>query len=223
MNRFRVVCLHGRLPFGTRPISSIRLQEMTLDHVEELNAYLTERARQQPLATLHTPDRFLARVSRTPGLKLSDFRIARDAAGKILGCAALWDPSDVQAFIPQIYHGFAQTIHSTLAIATRLRLARGTSAPGRAMPMRFLTHLACESAEAFHRLADDAFARLGHREFLAYLHFRGHWRTMPPLSMMSTSLPFALYMILPPNEEAAPVWPAPHTNSLPPEFDISWL
>lgn len=223
VNRFRVIGLHGRVPFSERPVSSIRVTALDESSVEEVCAYYASKSAQRPLACLHGPEVFLARVKATPGLKLDDFRIARDSSGHILGCAALWDPSPVQRFVPEHYHGFAATIHQSLWLASHLRVVRGTSAKGAPLPTRFLTHLACESPEAFYRLADEAFSRLGPKEFLSYIHFRGHWRTLPPQSFFATSLPWALYLLLPPNEEAAPAWPAPLMDSLPPEFDISWL
>jgi hypothetical protein len=230
VNRFRVMSIHGRIPFSDKPLSTISVSEMHEDDIEPLCAYLRDRAKKQPLAKINSPENFLDEISRWPGLDISDFRIAKDSRDRIMGCAAMWNGREVQSFIPQTYHGFANTLHQTLKLAGSLRLVRPTVEPEIPMPNRLLTHLACDTPEVFHGLVDEAFGRLGTREFLSYIHFRGNWRTLPPRSFVATSLPFGFYMIVPPTAET-PVWQAPQTpgnqnpslQQLPPDFDIAWL
>lgn len=221
-NRFRIIALHGRIPFSAKPLSSIRLKEISASDLEPLCAYLREQAKLKPLATLYTPETFLQEIARWPGLSLSDFRIATDARGRIRGVAALYDGRGVQSIVPTNYHGFAHTLHQTLYLASFTGLVRPTPQPNKPMPVRFLSHISCDSAEIFHRLIDDAFSRLGSKELLAYMHFRGNWRTLPPASFVATTLPFGLYLILPPHVDAPP-WPVPSIHTLPPEFEASWL
>jgi hypothetical protein len=222
-NRFRLVTMHGRIPFATKPLSSIRLKNVSASDLEPLCAYLRERGKHRPLCTIHTPESLLQEIARWPGLSLGDFRIATDVQGRIRGCTALYDSRNAQTFIPTEYHGFAQTLHQTLWLASFTGLVRAGPAVNRETPVRFLSHLACDSGEIFHRLIDDAFSRLQSRsEILSYLHFRGNWRTLPPPSFVATSLPFGLYLILSPNEDAPP-WPVPTIGSLPPEFEAAWL
>jgi len=222
-NRFRVITLHGRVPFSARPLASIRVKPVSASDLEPLCAYWREQAKSRPLATFHTPETFLQEIARWPGLSLADFRIATDSQGRIRGCAALYDSRKAQILVPTSYHGFAQTLNQTLWLASFTGLVRATPQPGQEIPVRFLTHLSCDSAEIFHSLVDDAYSRLSSRhELLSYLHFRGNWRTLPPTSFIATSLPFGLYLILPPNAEA-PAWPVPGINSLPPEFEAAWL
>jgi hypothetical protein len=221
-NRFSLVSIHGRIPFSLRPLESIRLHELTVSRVEALCAYLRLNAKARPLSSLHTPDEFLARVANTPGLTLGDFRVAYDSQDRIIGCAALWDGSRVKEWIPQTYNGFAHTLHQSLVLAGRFGLVRPSSQPLVPMPVHFLSHICCDGPEVFHRLADDAFSRLKPKEFLSYLHFAGHWRTLPPHSYLATAVPFGLYIVLTPNSEA-PVWPTPDMSVLPPEFEPGWL
>ncbi len=227
VNRFRIVGLHGRVPFGEKPLPSIRLSEMKHADLEPLCAYLQEQAMHRTLAHVHTPQNFLEELSRWPGLRISDFRIARDSKGKILGCAALWDGRPVQTYVPQNYNGFAQTLQQTLWLASLTRIVRPMADPLEPMQMQYLTHLCCDSPEVFHRLADDAFERVRRPDFLAYMHFRGNWRTLPPTSFISTSLPYGFYMVLPPNLEApdlrAKSRPGSPMDYLPPEFELAWI
>lgn len=222
VNRFRVVTLHGRKPFSTRSLPSIQLEPLEIKHLDRLCTYLRERAASRPLADRHTPERFLARLQRWPGLELKDIRIATDRSGRVLGCAGLWNSSHVQQFIPQTYHGTAHTLHQSLWLASLVGLARPTPPPEKPMPLRFLTHLACDNAEVFHRLVDDAFDRLGPKEILSYGHFKGHWRTLPPESFIASSIPFGLYMVMAPHAKV-PDWPTPGMHALPPEFEMAWL
>jgi hypothetical protein len=224
VNRFRVVALHGRLPFSSRPLTSIRLRAPGLNDVEPLCAYLTERGKKRSIAGVYTPEVFLKELSCWPGLKLSDFRIAHDARDRILGCSALWDGRTVQNFVPQTYRGFARTLHQGLSIGNAFGITRKLAKPGQPMPNKFLTHLSADSSEVFHRIVDDAFSRLGPKEFLSYMHFRGNWRTLPPKGFICSSLPFGFYLILPPNVEV-PTWrtATPGLQHLPPDFEIAWI
>ncbi len=221
-NHFHVVNLHGRFPFSSKPLQSIRLKTLEYSDLEEVCAYLRGQAKLRPLATYYLPETFMKDLGRWPNLKLSDFRVARDAMEKIRGFAALYDGKPVQSHVPLQYHGFANTIHQSLWLSSFTGLVRPFAQVDQEMPVQFLTHLHCDSAEVFHRLADDAFSRLGSRELLTYIHFRGNWRTLPPRSFVATHLPFGLYLILPPTSEAPP-WPMPSIRSLPPEFEAAWL
>jgi hypothetical protein len=159
---------------------------------------------------------------RWPNLKLSDFRIASDFTGKIRGFAALYDGREFQKFVPRAYHGFANTVQQLLRVASFSGLVRPLPSPGHEIPLRFLSHVVSDNAEIFHRLVDDAFSRIGSKELLSYAHFRGNWRTLPPNAFFATSLPYGLYLLLPPHSDAPP-WPIPSVRSLPPEFEAAWL
>jgi hypothetical protein len=222
VSRFNVISLHGRLPLALRPLTSIKLKVPTLEDVAPLCAYLRAQSELRPLSSLTEASEFLAQLGSWPGLSLSDFRIATDVAGNILGCAALWDGRKTQEILPEDYHGIAQTVHQGLVLASWLGMTRPTAARGQPMAMRMLTHIACDSGEVFHRLADDAFNRLGPREFLTYGYFRGHWRMLPPHSFISASIPYGLYLLLPQGSEPPP-WLTPNPQGLPPQFEIAWL
>lgn len=221
-NKFKLIFLHGQMPFAPKPLPSIRLHPLEENDIEALCSYLMERSKLRPMASIYHPDHFLEQLKRWPGLTQGDFRIAKDKTGQIIGCAGLWNSRAVQSLIPQTYHGLALTRHQSLKAMGFFGLARPTPEPGSVFPIRMLTHLACDNAEVFYRLVHDAFSRLNPGEFLAYLHFRGHWRTLPPISYIATSLPMGLYMIIPPSFQV-PTWPQINMNSLPPEFEAAWL
>jgi hypothetical protein len=227
MNRFRVIGIHGRVPFSEKPLQSIRLTEMRHGDLEPLCAYLVESDKRRFLSGLPTPQNFLEELGRWPGLRLPDFRIARDSKGKILGCAALWDGRRTQTWVPQSYNGIAATLHQSLSLGSLFRVTRPLADPGEPLAMKYLTHLHCDTPEVFHRLADEAYSRVERPEFLAYLHFRGNWRTLPPLSFITTSLPYGFYMVLPPNLDVPDLrLRTPGTtrmDQLPPEFEMAWL
>ena len=225
MSRFRVTALHGHFPFARRSLDTIRVKMLQAEDLEKLCAYLREQAGRRPLATLHTPESLIKEIQRWPGLSISDFRLAVDGKGRVRGCAALWDGRNTQTLVPRAYHGAANTVEQTLRLASYMRLARPFAKVGTPMATRSLIGLSCDDAEIFHRLVDEAFARLRPDEVLTYLHFRGDWRTLPPKGLIATSLPYGFFLILPPNAEA-PQWEAPGVGALkqlPPDFELSWL
>ena len=222
VNKLHVVSLLGRWPFAARPLESIRLQSLELSDLEAACQFMRSKANLRPLANAYEPDEFIAMLDRWPGLALSDFRLAKDVRGNILGLAGLWSKYRTQDVIPQRYHGFAQTFQQSLNVGSWLGLSRALAPPHQPMQTRMLTNVFCENAEVFHSLVDDAFSRLGSREFLTYGHFRGHWRTLPPRSFISASVPFGFYLILPPTGEPPP-WMLLDPHRLPPEFEVAWL
>lgn len=221
-NRFHVICLHGRVPFGSKPLASIRLKEVAASDLEPLCIYLNAQAHLKPLTTHFSPETLLHEIARWPGLTLADFRIACDNRGTIRGVSALYDGRSVQQIVPTAYNGFAHTLHQTLQAASFTRLVRPTPSVNTIFPARFMTHLACDSGEIFHRLVDDAYSRLKPNELLTYLHFRGNWRTLPPASFIASSVPFGLYLILHPHAEAPP-WAMRSIRTRPPDFEAAWL
>src|SRR5262249_49735351 len=66
-NRFRVVTLHGRVPFGVRPLAAIRLKPLAASDIEELSRFLSEQAKARPLAGYHRPENFFSELARWPG------------------------------------------------------------------------------------------------------------------------------------------------------------
>jgi hypothetical protein len=222
VSKFHLIGLHGRLPFAPAPLSSIHIKPAELRDLEALCSFLGTPSRLRPVSLRYEPEYFIRRIERWPGLELNDFRIARDSQNNIIGCAALWDGRVVQAYIPQTYHGIAHTAHQTLSFASWLGIARPTAQPLHTMPMQYLTNLYCSNADTFHALAHEAFLRLGKDEFLTYGHFRGNYTTMPPRGWLATSIPYGLYLVLPPKENA-PDWILPGPQSLPPEFEVAWL
>lgn len=219
---FHVVTLHGRVPLAPKPLPSIRLKHLEASDIEPLCAYLRDKAKARAIANVYEPNEFVSHLARWPGFTWEDFRVATDRQGNIIGCAGLWNGSKVQEFIPQTYKGFAHTLHQSLNLISWFGLARPTAQTERPMPMRFLTYLNCDNAEVFYRLADEAFSRLGPREFLAYGHFKGHWRTLPPRAFIGAAIRFGLYTILPPQAEP-PGWLTPNPEGLPPEFEAAWI
>ncbi len=222
INKLHVVSLLGRWPFAARPLNTIRIHPLELCDIEATCQFMRSKANLRPLANAYEPDEFISMLNRWPGLALSDFRLAKDVRGNILGLAGLWSEHRTQDIVPQRYHGFTQTFQQSLNLASWLGVSRSLAAPHQAMQTRMLTNVVCENAEVFHSLVDDAFSRLGSREFLTYGHFRGHWRTLPPRSFISASVPFGFYLILPPTAEPPP-WLMPDPHQLPPEFEVAWL
>ena len=171
VNKLHVVSIFGRWPFSARPLKSIRIQPLELGDVEALCQFMRSKTNLRPLGNAYEPDEFLASLQRWPGLGLEDFRLAKDVRGNILGSTALWKKHRTQEIVPSRYHGFTQTFHQSLNLASWLGATSATAAPHQPMQSRMLTNLVCESAEVFHSLADDAYSRLGSREFLTLRPF----------------------------------------------------
>jgi len=83
---------------------------------------------------------------RCPGLRANDFAIARDPAGRVVACAALWDQ---RAFKQVVVAGYSPRLARVRPLANLALGALGQPRlppPGSSLPLAYLSHLAYDAA-----------------------------------------------------------------------------
>lgn len=136
-----------------------RVSAATTEDIEEMVALWERVAPGRQFAPALSPDRFMNWLAMAPGLELSDYLLARDRAGRLLGFLAWWD----QARFKQL---------RVLRYSPRLRVARavvnrvasitgGVPLPDVGAVLRYRTavHVCVENQGVLHALL-----RASHRE-----------------------------------------------------------
>lgn len=137
----------------------LHISPAAADDVEEMMALWHRVSPRRQFAPELTPDRFASWLAIAPGLELSDYRLARDRTGRLVGFLAWWD----QARFKQL---------RVLRYSPRLRLARavvnrvasvtgGVPLPDVGAVLRYRTavHVCVETPGVLRTLL-----RSGHRE-----------------------------------------------------------
>lgn len=225
--KFQLVSLHGYYPWTPRPVSSIRIREGHENFLEPLIKFLVHRSKFRPFSSVWDDKSFFEKMNRLPGFKLSDFLIAFNSQDEIIGCLAPWSPRSVQNFIPLSYslraHNFRQFLKFLWLFGLTRRLSKPSHsakvslglAPEIENPLnfQFLTNVFADNEDIFASLLYSAYEKAGPDSFLLYAHNNQDYRLRPPLHWISSSTPYALYSITPPEIEPPTfLYPSIHQN-----------
>lgn len=113
------------------------------DDVEEIAQFLADGQRQRPFGWVIDAKVLRRRLATWPGLAIEDFLVVRDH-GRIVGCAAPWDPSPVRRARIQAW-GPALAAYRLLHQGTRPLHGRvPLPAAGDVLRTEYLTHLEVE-------------------------------------------------------------------------------
>lgn len=217
LRKFDYVTLHGRLPYFTRPLDTLDISSASKSDLVALLEYLNKKMQERPLGfSFANENELMSHLASLKGLSLSDFLLARDADGNIVGCVAPWDATPVQSFSVTNYHGYVAGLRQFLKFGSLLGMAKKLPERNRTLRFKFLTHLLCDNPDIFQSLLYYAYKQTQGTEFLSYLNFHDEYTTHVPQYYMAGSLPFGLYTIW--NEdEALPEYLLP-SPMLPPPF-----
>ncbi len=205
--KFNLVSLHGRYPWANPPLSSIKVRPAHSGNVDALANYIIHRSQYRPFSSVWSVDTFEAKMKRLKGMKLEDFWVATDSDDNVVGCMSSWSPRYVQNFIPLTYslraHNFRQALKFLWIFGMTRRLAKPVVSTGQESPFdfRFLLNIFVDNEDIFESLLYTIFENISQNEFLLYSHCEKDYRILPPLSWISSSLPFALYAVTPPQNE----------------------
>ena len=204
--RFNLITLHGQFPLLSKnPLPHLKIIHGSRAHEDALISYITHRSRQMNLSDDFTPDLFYQKLSRWPGLSLSDFLIAFDSKDHIVGCAAPWSSEGIQEYIPHHYslkaHNFRQFLKFGSLFGWTRRLTKPLRRTRRELPLKFkqLLFLHANNADIFEALLWRAYKESQDDEFLAYLQLRSNQTFRRPSSWVTSKTPYGLYALVHPD------------------------
>lgn len=225
--KYNLVSLHGKWPWAKAPLKSVRFQNCHDGIEEALIEYILKRSQYRPFSSTWNREALLNKIKHLPGLKKSDFIVATDHQGNVVGCTAPWSPHEIQDYIPLSYslraHNFRQMLKFFWMFGMTHRLTKPVASTGIEQKLNYshLTHLHADNEDVFEGLIATAFEQCSSQDFLLYAHAVQDYRLLPPRSWISASLPFALYAVVPP-QKPMPAFLHP-SISLNPELESCYL
>lgn len=177
------------------------------EDLDDVVRFLAERQRARTFGYVVDRKLLETRLTEWPGLGVQDFLLARDRSGRLVGCAAPWNPHAVRRNRVLGYGGPMRLFRAAYGAYARLRGVEPLPVPGEAFRMAFLTHMEVEDDDprVLGRLVAAAHARLrpARLHALAVMvpraspmqrALRGPWAHRTPLSLHALQLeggPFA--------------------------------
>ncbi len=218
---FRMVSVHGILPWAPKPLNTIFLREGIDSDLHLIANYLASRQSNGVLHFSNDEAGALSNLSRWPGLKPENFILAFDFHRRLVGCVALWDSDNLQKVYAMAYHRRAKVLYDSVKGLSVLRLAKSLPKPGRALHFSYLVHFRADNPDIFHSLLHASYKTSPH-QFVSYAHFDGDLAFTPPRTMITASLKAGLYCIQDP-QQLSPDFLAWSRLSTPPEFELPFL
>jgi hypothetical protein len=200
LGRFELVTVMGRLPWASQPLSTIDIQRGDERDFESLLGYLQKNCKERTLSYVYTAEMLRDRLTKWPGFSIESFLIARDSQKNIVGCVAPWDSYEVQNFVVKAYHGFTKTLKTAVDIMSYTGVSQPLPKEGSPLNFLYLTHLYADNPDIFYSLLYESYEIARPTKSLVYGHFVSHLTTLPPRPFISTTLPLAVYSMLPPDQ-----------------------
>jgi hypothetical protein len=217
--KYDVVTIHGKVPFSDLPfLSTIRIAPLETNDLEPLANYLHSKAIHKPLSFPYSVELLKERFKKWPGFEPKNFLIAKDARKNIIGCVAPWKASQILGITVLNYTGFGETIYSFSKWFSYFNFVKRLPPVGGEIKIKFLTHLYADNPDIFGALLAESFRISQKNELLSYPHFDRTPLTLPPKNFITSSMPFSIYTVLPP-EKPLPEFLQPHKVTPPPEIE----
>ena len=207
LRRFSIRSVHNTVPRPRRR-TGYGVRRATPADIPTLAAFLDADGRGRPYGYAVTEEELRRRLATWPGLAITDFLLALDRAGDLVGCLAVWDPSAVKRTTVQAYRGRMRTVRAGYnAAATILRFPH-LPAPGRVLPYAYITHQAIpsENPAVMASLLDSAYADLRRtgRALLSVCVWDDDPLAGAYRGFVTTDLPTHLYAVTPTGVPAPP-------------------
>lgn len=218
---FRLVSVHGILPWAHRPLKTIFLRQGSTSDLDLIASYLAKKRGESVLHFSNDGSDLLKSIGRWPGLNPEDFILAFDFHRNLIGCVACWDSDHLQRTFALHYHRRAKVLYDSLHAAAILQMGKRLPKPGRALHFAYLTHFCADNPDVFYSLLHAAY-RTSSGQFAVYPHYEGDLSFTPPRSMITASLRAGLYCLQEPGQ-LSPDFLSWSRLSTPPEFELPFI
>lgn len=205
--RFNIVSLHGMLPGVENPLPHMRIRKADASMHDDLMYYILQNRKNKELSQVYDRASFENFIKRWKNLNLSDFYVALDNDGRIVGCVAPWSAAQVQEYIPYNYNKVAHNFRQFLKFGKWFGWTRTLTKPvprlKREAPLnfRYLTCFLADNEDIFEALLWRVYHEVQPYEFLVYLQMRTDLHMRPPRGWVSAKLSYGLYCLVPHEEE----------------------
>lgn len=218
--KFNVVTIHGMYPFSTSPLSTIDLVQAQTSDIDQLQNYIAYQQNLRPLYFPQKHEDLLKHIENWPGLRLSDFILAKDKNNNIIGCMSLWDGSKIETYTPVSKTKRVQTFERTINALSLIGVTHPFLGKSNTLHIKQINHLYADNPDIFYTMLRHAYKTTPKTYFLSYIHFENQLKYLPARSFISQSVPYNFYCLLAPNDPV-PSFLKPTFLEMPPDIDMA--
>lgn len=218
--RFKVINIHGILPFAKKPIDTIKIAPAQVQDLASINDYIQNKLKQRPFH--FTVPSIEDVLNSWPDMNIENFIIAKDYEHNIVGVTNVWDPSGVQKMIPSNFSKRAITLEETLKFLRLFGWAKPIATKDNHLNLKQMNFNYVDNPDIFQALLYHCYKHESEKKYISYLHFKGELETLPMRSMIASSVPFGLYCIVAPGDHVASFL-KPSFDSPPLNYEIAYV
>lgn len=198
---YKLVSIHGFYPFMNPPNPNILVRPFTASDKPALLEYLRNICKKTdfvPQELIENPAEY---IDRSLLYSWSQFLIAFDPKGDIVGCVQPVSSSLLQDYLPQDYSPQSHNLRQFLKVAQVLGFGRRLTRPfsrshkQEALSFRLLHFLSSAHPEVFNALIRACYETSQQNEFLMYAYEISDHRKRPPKGSIYSEIPYGLYSI----------------------------
>jgi len=146
LQRFDIRAVHLALP-RRRAKGRHEVRRATEPDIPAIAAFLDADSRYRPFGYVLDETELRRRLARWPGLEISDFYLALDGQGALVGCCAAWVASPVKRTVVRSYRGSMRWVKRAYDLAAPVLGVPKLPSDGRPLKYAYLTHLAVPGDE----------------------------------------------------------------------------
>ncbi len=224
---FNLVSIHGFYPWASKPNPNISVRAYQSSDKQALTAFLNN---QIPLYDL-VPQDLVANlqdsIQRSILYSWSQFILAFNPEGEIIGCVQPISSSLLQDYLPQDYSDQAHNFRQFLKMAQWLRFGRRLTRPfsssqkQEALQFKLLHFLCASHSEVLKALIFESYQTSQQNEFIIYAHEKEDFTKRPPKGSIFSEIPYGLYAIETNNRDILPEMTL--LNNRPTWLDFIWF
>jgi hypothetical protein len=196
---YNLVSVHGFYPFRNPVNKNIKVRLYQASDKKDLIEYLKTVCKKIdfiPQELSESPEDY---INKSLLYSWSQFLIAFDAGGKIIGCVQPISSSLLQDYLPQDYSSQSHNLRQFLKVAEWLRFGRRLTRPfsrsqkHETLNFRLLHFLSASHPEVFNALIHACYKTSSQNEFLMYAYEISDYKKRPPKGSIYSEIPYGLY------------------------------
>jgi len=199
--KYNLVSIHGRYPWQTKPNPNILVRPYNTSDKTNLIAYIQQQLTNYCFVPKELSENVADYIHHSLLYSWSQFLIAFDKGGKIVGCVQPISSSLLQDYLPQDYDPRAHNFRQFLKFAQLLHWGRKLTRPfsrsqkQEALHFRMLHFFLFDHAEVQKALLQVAYKTSKQNEFLVYAFEKSDFSKRPPKGSIFAETPYGLYNI----------------------------
>lgn len=201
IRKYNLVTIHGFYPWHRSPNKNICVRPYQASDKENLVNYLQEKMQHYDMIPAELAKSINNYIDRSILYSWSQFLIALDSTGNIVGCVQPISSSLLQDYFPQNYNSQAHNFRQFLKLSQWLGFGRKLTRPfsrthkQQSLHFRMLHFLFFDHIEVFYALIRQAYKTSSQNEFLIYAYDKADFKRRPPRGTIHSEIPHGLYSI----------------------------